>query len=306
MEQLNELAAYCAEIGCACWKDEPMSAHTSFKIGGNADLMMKPKDGEMAALLLRRAGELDVPVAIVGKGSDLLVSDKGIRGGVLSLDEQAAQPKLLGETEISCPAGASLTALCVFAQKQGLTGLEFAYGIPGSVGGAVYMNAGAYGGEIRDVLEKVDYLDTDGNALEKTAEELTLSYRHSWFTDHPGCLITEAVFSLQKGGPAAIKAKMDDLMQRRVAKQPLEYPSAGSTFKRPSGAYASALIDQCGLKGVRVGGAMVSEKHAGFLINYDHATCEDVRRLVRLVQNTVQEKTGYRLECDIKLLGEDG
>lgn len=302
MSGIQELRAYCESIGCACFPDEPMSRHTSFKIGGPADLLIRPASAGTAAKILRQAGELGVPLTIVGRGSDLLVSDEGVRGAVLSLDEQAAKPAVEGEKTVFCPAGASLTALCVFAWQQGLTGLEFAYGIPGSVGGAVYMNAGAYGGEIKDVLQSARYLTPEGEERVLTAPELGLSYRHSWFTDHPGRLITGAVFRLQKGDPAAIRAKMDDLMERRKQKQPLEYPSGGSTFKRPEGSYASALIDRCGLKGRRVGGAMVSEKHAGFVINYDNATCRDVLALVEEIRREVLEKTGYTLECEIKLL----
>ena len=302
MSGIHELRAYCESIGCACHADEPMSRHTSFKIGGPADLLVRPADAETAAKVMRRAGELGVALTIIGRGSDLLVSDEGIRGAVLSFDEQAAKPGMQGPETIFCPAGASLTALCVFAWQRGLSGLEFAYGIPGSVGGAVYMNAGAYGGEMKDVLESVRCLTPEGGERVLGAAELELSYRHSWFTGRPGHLITGAAFRLQKGDPAAIRAKMDDLMERRKQKQPLEYPSGGSTFKRPAGSYASALIDRCGLKGRRVGGAMVSEKHAGFVINYDNATCRDVLALVELVQKEVQEKTGYTLECEIKLL----
>lgn len=302
MSGIHELRAYCESIGCACLADEPMSRHTSFKIGGPADLLVRPEDAETAAKVLRRARELGVPLSIIGRGSDLLVSDEGVRGAVLSLDEQAAKPRLQGPETIFCPAGASLTALCVFAWQQGLSGLEFAYGIPGSVGGAVCMNAGAYGGEMKDVLESVRYLTPDGGERVLDAAELELSYRHSWFTSRPGHLVTAAVFRLQRGDPAAIRARMDDLMARRKQKQPLEYPSGGSTFKRPEGSYASALIDRCGLKGRRVGGAMVSEKHAGFVINYQNATCRDVLALVELVKKEVLEQTGYTLECEIKLL----
>lgn len=233
MSGIHELRAYCESIGCACHADEPMSRHTSFKIGGPADLLVRPADAETAAKVMRRAGELGVALTIIGRGSDLLVSDEGIRGAVLSFDEQAAKPGCKARETIFCPAGASLTALCVFAWQRGLSGLEFAYGIPGSVGGAVYMNAGAYGGEMKDVLESVRCLTPEGGERVLGAAELELSYRHSWFTGRPGHLITGAAFRLQKGDPAAIRAKMDDLMERRKQKQPLEYPSGGSTFKRP-------------------------------------------------------------------------
>lgn len=302
MNNLAELCHYCEKIGCEHLIDEPMSAHTSFKIGGAADVFLRPADENTAALVLRKMHLLGVPLTIIGRGSDLLVSDAGIRGAVLSLDERTAMPQLTGDCEITCPAGAPLSALADFAQKNSLSGLEFSWGIPGSVGGAVYMNAGAYGGEMRDVLFSADYLDENGGRHTLSADQLELGYRHSFFTEHDEYLIVSAVCRLKRGDPAQIRAKMDDLMERRCGKQPLEYPSAGSTFKRPEGAYASALIDGCGLKGLRVGGAMVSKKHAGFLINYDNATCNDVLGLIEAVKREVREKTGHNLECEIKLL----
>ena len=195
-----------------------------------------------------------------------------------------------------------MAQLCQFACESGLSGLEFAYGIPGTVGGAVYMNAGAYGGEIKDVLQSVRFLDEDGTLRELPVERLSMSYRQSAFTD-TGRVILSGEFALTPGDPAAIRAKMEDVLGRRRAKQPLEYPSAGSTFKRPEGNYASALIEQCGLKGRRVGGAQVSEKHSGFLINTGGATCRDVCALIEEVQQEVFRQTGYRLECEVKRLG---
>ena len=303
MRQLLRFRDYCAEIGCICCADEAMAAHTTFKIGGPADLLVRPRDETEASLVIRKAKELELPLIYIGKGSNLLVSDDGIRGIVIAFDESAAKPVLRQDDKvIDCPAGTSLSALCVFAQRHGLSGLEFAYGIPGSVGGAIYMNAGAYGGEMKDVVIRVHYLDGNGQPHELSATDLDMGYRHSWFADHPDCLIIGGSFQLQQGEPEVIRARMDELMHSRVSKQPLEYPSAGSTFKRPQGAYASALIDQCGLKGFRVGGAMVSEKHAGFVINYDGATCADVRKLVDEIKRIVWERTGYRLECEIKIL----
>ncbi len=303
MGNLSALRAFCDTIGCPAFENEPMAAHTTLKIGGPAGLFLRPGDSAAAGRVIAKAAELGVPLAYIGKGSNLLVSDAGIRGAVLSLDERLAHPRISPDDPevIVCPAGASLTALCVFAWRNGLSGLEFAYGIPGSVGGAVCMNAGAYGGEMADVLQRVVYLDAQGIPHER--EALALGYRRSWFTGHPELLVVEGVFRLRKGDPEEIHARMEDYMDRRRAKQPLEYPSAGSTFKRPEGAYASALIDQCGLKGRRVGGAMVSEKHAGFLINYDHATCADLLELIGIVRHEVQEKTGFSLECEVKQLG---
>lgn len=303
MEGILQMREFCGGLGCACMADEPMSEHTSFKIGGPADLFVRSSDSSMAALVIRKARDLRLPVTIIGKGSDLLVSDNGIRGVVLSLDEQAAQPERTGETSIRCPAGASLSKLCGFALRHSLAGLEFAWGIPGSVGGAVFMNAGAYGGEMKDVVASVEYLDPDGNPGVMDAGRLGFGYRRSWFSEHEGCLITAAVFRLQKGEPDAIRALMDEHMQARRRKQPLEYPSAGSTFKRPQGSYASVLIDRCGLKGRKTGGAMVSEKHAGFVINYNNATCGDVLELIETIKREVREKTGFSLECEIRMLG---
>ena len=305
MNELLELRDFCRQINCACLADEPMSAHTTFKIGGPADLFIRPCDFEQARQVIRKVTQLGLPLRYIGKGSDLLVNDQGIRGVVLSFDELSAVPSIRegDETLIDCPAGTSLAALCRFAQKHGLSGLEFAYGIPGSLGGGVFMNAGAYGGELCDVVEEVSYLDGHRfEEIKRKAESLDFRYRHSWFSDHPDCLIIGAAIRLQKGNSQEIDVKMNEFMERRKSKQPLEYPSAGSTFKRPEGSYASVLIDQCGLKGRRVGGAMVSEKHAGFIINYDHATCRDVLELIRQVQREVYGKTGFRLECEIKLL----
>lgn len=303
MGNLSALRAFCDAIGCPAFENEPMAAHTTLKIGGPAGLFLRPAGSAVAGQVISRAAELGVPLAYIGKGSNLLVSDAGIRGAVLSLDERQAHPHISPDDPevVVCPAGASLTALCVFAWRSGLSGLEFAYGIPGSVGGAVCMNAGAYGGEMADVLQKVVYLDALGAPHER--EDLALGYRRSWFTGHPELLVAEGVFRLKKGDPEEVHARMEDYMDRRRAKQPLEYPSAGSTFKRPEGAYASALIDQCGLKGRRVGGAMVSEKHAGFLINYENATCADMSALIELVQCEVREKTGFSLECEVKQMG---
>lgn len=304
MSELTQLQEYCDQIHCVCLKDEPMFAHTTFKIGGPADLFLRPCNSHQAQQVIHRANQLGLPLIYIGKGSDLLIKDDGIRGVVLSLDELSENPFIdeKDDTLITCPAGVSLTSLCLFAQRHGLTGLEFAYGIPGSLGGAVYMNAGAYGGEMRDVVTQATYLKKNGEIQKKDNYDLDFAYRHSWFCENTDCLITEAQIRLQKGDTKEIRAKMDDYMRRRMSKQPLDYPSAGSTFKRPEGSYASLLIDQCGLKGRQVGGAMVSKKHAGFVINYDHATCQDVLDLVALVQLEVKEKTGYSLECEIKIL----
>ena len=303
MEQaLKEIINFCQASGCAYLEQEPMAAHTSLKIGGPVELFVRPDRVQQAAGLLQKAKELQVPILFIGKGSNLLAPDEGLKGIALCFDERAAKPALIGENEIECPAGASLSALCIFVQRHGLSGLEFAYGIPGSVGGAVYMNAGAYGGEMKDVVKEAVYLDENGKAHRLDTGALAFGYRKSCFSAGMGGLICSARFQLQKGDPQEILARMEELMERRKSKQPLEYPSAGSTFKRPEGAFAAALIDECGLKGRRVGGAMVSEKHAGFLINYDRATCKDMLGLIGLVQREVLEKTGFRLKCEVRIL----
>lgn len=282
-------------------KDEPLSNHTSFKIGGKCSLFITPNSLEQISSIMKIIKQDQISFYIIGKGSNLLFNDNGFDGVIINISENLKDIHLLDDTKIYCSAGISLNKLCVFAMENSLTGLEFAYGIPGSVGGAVYMNAGAYGGEIQDVLQSVDYIDDNGNIKTCAKEDLDLSYRHSFFTDKPYCIIGCTV-NLSLGCKQDIKNKMDDLMNRRQTKQPLEYPSGGSTFKRPEGNYASALIDQCGLKGFRVGGAMVSEKHAGFVINYDNATCKDILNLVEQVKQKVKDKTGYTLECEIKII----
>ena len=302
MQYHKELQRICAAHGAACLLEEPMSLHTSFKIGGPAELFVKPRDTDCIAALSRYCKEHGLPMTIIGKGSNLLVADTGLRGVVVRLGTGFGGISLADETTIRCSAGLPLAQVCYFAYRHGLTGLEFAWGIPGSAGGAAYMNAGAYGGEMKDVLAACSHLSADGTPGEFAGDALDLSYRHSAYTDSDKC-ITGLTLRLQKGNPADIRARMDDLMNRRRTKQPLEFPSAGSTFKRPAGNYASALIEQCGLKGARVGGAMVSPKHSGFVINAGNATCEDVRGLIRHVQQEVYKQTGYTLDCEVKLLG---
>jgi UDP-N-acetylmuramate dehydrogenase len=236
----------------------------------------------------------------LGNGSNTLFSDEGYRGAVLDL---SAMEEALSVTEnvITASAGCSLMRLCRFAAQNGLSGLEFACGIPGTVGGAVYMNAGAYGGETRDVLVSVRALEPDGTVRTLPVSALELRYRHSVFSENGACVLS-AAFALQKGDPAAITAKMEELLARRRDKQPLDKPSAGSTFKRPEGAYAAALIDQCGLRGYQVGGAAISEKHCGFVVNLGGATCADVEHLCEQVAAVVREKTGFSLEKEIRVV----
>ncbi|MBC8569526.1 UDP-N-acetylmuramate dehydrogenase [Zongyangia hominis] len=288
-------------MDCEAIPAAPLSRYTTFHIGGPADVLIKPRSAEALAQVLRLCQETGTSKLILGKGSNLLVSDEGFAGAAICLDRPEGEIRLIGDDLIECDAGVSLKRLCTFAREQGLSGLEFAYGIPGSVGGAVYMNAGAYGGEMSDVLQSARHLDSEGREGCFAGEELKLSYRHSAYTDTDLCILS-ARFQLTPGDKGEIGAKMDDFLARRKSKQPLEYPSAGSTFKRPAGNYASALIDQCGLKGFRVGGAQVSEKHAGFVINTGGATCRDVKALIAKIQEKVKEQTGYCLECEVKMI----
>ena len=293
IEQLQKAGIPLAE-------QEPMTRRTTFGIGGPALLLRPCSRAELQAAmtLCREAGEEPF---ILGRGSNLLVSDSGISRPVIRLDGDFTAITREGST-LRCGAGASLIAVCRAAAENSLSGIEWGYGIPGSLGGGVYMNAGAYGGELRDVLTEVTFLNEAGEYRTLPAAELSLSYRHSIFEDRPGTVIVGAVLTLTPGDPAAIRAAMEDYMSRRREKQPLEYGSAGSTFKRPMGNYASALVDQCGLKGLSVGGAEVSRKHAGFIINRGGATAADVRELIAEVQRIVREKTGYTLECEIKYI----
>ena len=276
---------------------EPMSRRTTFGIGGPA-LLLRPQNREQlqtAVALCRGAGQ---PPFILGRGSNLLVSDAGIARPVIQLGEGLSAVVRQGDT-LRCGAGAALISVCLQAARAGLSGLEWAYGIPGSLGGGVYMNAGAYGGEMKDVVAEVTYLDENGDFCTASGEALQFGYRHSVFQQRE-CCIVEAVLALAPGRESEIRAAMEDYMNRRREKQPLEYGSAGSTFKRPAGNYASALVDRCGLKGLAVGGAEVSQKHAGFIINRGGATAAEVLQLIAEVQRTVREKTGYELECEVK------
>lgn len=287
--------------GLEMHENEPMSAHCSFRIGGPARLMACPASGAEAAALLRLLREADAPVELMGKGTNLLVADEGLDAVVVRLGEAISGAELLPGDRVRAGAGISLAKLAVFAAEAGLSGLEFAHGIPGSLGGAVFMNAGAYGGEMKDVLESAEIALPDGTLREVPAEELELSYRHSAL-EGSGALVTAATVKLTPAEPETIRARMRELMEKRRASQPLDMPSAGSTFKRPVGGYAAALIDQAGLKGFAIGGAQVSEKHAGFVINRGGATFDDVLRLMEHIQKTVLEKSGVRLEPEVKIL----
>lgn len=300
----ERLAALCQLEEIPVLWDEPMKNHTSFKIGGPAAALCAPKDRRQLRELVGFVQREGVDSWYIGNGSNLLVSDKGLNGIAILLDSGFDGEIEVDGTVLLSPAGKKLSAVCAAACAAGLTGLEFAYGIPGSVGGAVYMNAGAYGGEMKDRLLWVEYLAPTGEIVRLEGQQMGLSYRHSRFMEEgmQGSCIVRAAFGLQRGEKAAIQSEMDRILNQRRQKQPLEYPSAGSTFKRPQGAFAAQLIDECGLKGFTVGGAQVSEKHAGFVINTGKATCADVLELTRQVRECVQEKTGYLLELEVRQL----
>ena len=283
--------------------EEPMAKHTSFRIGGPADVLAQPGNEAELAALLKRAADHAVPVTLVGNGSNLLVRDKGIRGLVIKLSNLFSSITVEGNV-LTFGSGISLAMASKKAASLSLSGLEFAVGIPGTIGGAVYMNAGAYDGEMAKVVTSVQVMDRQGQSSQLKADELDFSYRHTAL-QNSGLIVTSVTVSLQPGEAESIKAKMDDFSQRRIAKQPLELPSAGSMFKRPVGYFAGTLIEQTGLKGYTVGGAQVSTKHAGFVVNVGGATAKDVLQLIRDVQDRVLAAQGVQLEPEVLVLGEE-
>lgn len=280
---------------------EPMSEHTTFEIGGPADLYVIPDDPEEVGDVIRVCRELGAPYFVLGRGSDLLVSDEGYHGVVIAMADDLTNVSVAGE-EMTCQAGVTLKEASEMACELGLSGLEFACGIPGSVGGACFMNAGAYGGSMADVLKGVRALMPDGTQESIPVEKLDLGYRKSRVRDD-GLVVLSATFSLREAEPADIRARMDDFTQRREEKQPLDLPSAGSTFKRPEGFFAGKLITDAGLKGYRVGDAAVSKKHAGFVVNLGHATAADVHAVIEHVQEEVDRQFGVQLEPEVRFLG---
>jgi len=280
--------------------NEPMSKHTSFRIGGPAQVMAFPQNAEELAKILKVSGILDCKTAILGAGTNVLAPDEGIDGLVICLKDCLDGMEKLDETRIRVAAGVTMTRAAIFAAGLGLSGLEFAHGIPGTVGGGVYMNAGAYGGEICQVCESVEVLTPAGELTTFSADQMEFSYRHSVLEDKGG-IVVSTVFRLEQKPADEIKAHMRLLMQKRSASQPLDLPSAGSAFKRPVGGYAAALIDRTGLKGYRVGGAAVSEKHAGFVVNLGGATAADVKQLLMQVSDKVYASTGIRLEPEVRI-----
>ena len=289
------------QYGCKTETNAPMSQYTTFRVGGPVDLLVEPNSVDALEALLKAAKQDGVRPMVIGKGSNLLVPDEGLRGVVFHMGDDFSDVSYAGNDMIKAQAGATVIRLCRFALEYSLTGLEFAFGIPGSVGGAIYMNAGAYGGEMKDVVMVVNHMDYNGEKGSRSGSALDFQYRHSSYMESD-LIITSVIFHLEKDNPDAIKMKMDNLMQRRKDKQPLDYPSAGSTFKRPEGFFAGALIQECGLKGKQLGGAQISDKHAGFVINRDNATAKDVLDLITLAQETVLTQKGVLLEPEVRIL----
>lgn len=287
--------------GSGIFMEEPMKKHTTFRVGGPADVLVQPDETALAAILAL-CRQYHVSYSFIGNGSNLLVGDKGIRGVVIEMTDPMGNIEVDG-TKITAQAGAMLSKIANTAASNGLGGMEFAAGIPGSVGGAVVMNAGAYGGEMKDIIEKVYVLDENGAQLELDRDALDLGYRHSCIPEKK-YIVTKVVLELVPRNEAEIRSKMKDLNEKRAEKQPLQYPSAGSTFKRPEGYFAGKLIMDAGLRGYQVGGAQVSEKHCGFVINKGDATAADICQLMRDVSDKVQAQFGVVLEPEVKMIGE--
>lgn len=294
------LEKLCRDIGVKYSLNQPLAPHTTMKVGGCCDILVNADSEGALCSIIGLCKAQGIPYFVLGRGSNVLVSGEGYRGCIILMGADFSRVEVNGDV-ITALAGASLKAVCMAALENGLAGLEFAYGIPGSAGGALYMNAGAYGGEMKDIVESCRYIDENGELREITADKLEFSYRHSFFSGK-GCVIVSVTMRLKKGDKSAIKARMDELLQRRRDKQPLEFPSCGSTFKRPEGYFAAALIEECGLKGFSIGGAQVSEKHSGFVINRGGASFEDIMALVRHIQTVVMEKKGVQLECEMLIL----
>lgn len=297
----SAFAKALSEISCGLQNERHMSRYTSFQIGGEADFVIKPRSADELSNAVGLAQSHGVDYIFVGSGSNLLVSDEGYRGLVI-LTSELNKIEMIDDRRVLCECGVPISRLCRYLLSKKLSGMEFAYGIPGTVGGGIYMNAGAYGGECCDVLESCQYINTDGRVLSVPLEGLEMSYRHSLFTGKK-LFIISGIFALNKGEFDEINAKMSDYLERRRSKQPLEFPSCGSTFKRPKDGFASALIDECGLKGYSIGGAQVSEKHAGFVINKGGATCSDVLSLIDHIKTVVLKEKGIQLECEVETLG---
>lgn len=298
MDKYQKLFNICTEHGIKAKYDVPLSSLTTFKIGGNARMYVEANNSSQVSTLVKNCDKLDIKYIVIGKGSNIIANDNGLDMLVIRLSGDLAKVTRLDDTTFHCGAGLSLAGLCREVENNSLSGLEFAWGIPGSVGGAVYMNAGAYGGEIKDTVFSVTHIDKEGKIGTIKADDLDFGYRHSVYKEN-GFTIIGATFKLKLDNRNEIRNRMDDYMTRRKDKQPLEYPSAGSVFRRPEGNYAGALIEQCGLKGKTIGGAQVSPKHAGFIVNIGGATAEDVKNLIKHIQTTVKEETGYDLQREV-------
>lgn len=300
MIDINELTELCSKLNCKISTEALLSEYTTFRIGGAVRVLIDVNSAESIAELLRYIHKNDIKYAVIGRGSNIIASDEGFDGIILHLGSNFSEI-IIDDEYITAQAGALLLTVCKKAQGAGLSGMENLAGIPGTVGGAVYMNAGAYESEMKDVVVSAEYIDENGDIQEISIDKMNLAYRHSIFAEK-NCIITSVKMKLFHSNPEKIGQAMHECMQKRISKQPLEYPSAGSTFKRPEGSYASLLIEQCGLKGLSVGGAEVSQKHSGFVINKGGATCADVLELCEKVKAIVYEKTGYILELEPVIL----
>lgn len=299
--EYKQLCTTAKKLGCTVLFDQKLKDYSTFRVGGVCPVLIKIVSENALCELVRFCEENNIRHIVLGKGSNVLFDDNGYDGAVFLMDNDYSQITLLDEITLKAQAGCSLMKLCRFALDNSLSGLEFAYGIPGTVGGAVFMNAGAYGGEIKNVIVSANAVSADGEGKTFSADDMQLSYRHSAFQTN-GYIVSDAVFKLAKGDKSDIQAKMNELMGKRREKQPLEFPNAGSTFKRPEGQFAGKLIQDCGLRGYTVGGAQISEKHCGFVINKGNATAADIKQVIADVQKIVKEKTGYFLECEVRLI----
>ena len=299
---LSIIEALCLEHKTEFEYNAPLKQYSSMRVGGECDILVKPNGEIMLSELLRICKENNIPFFVLGKGSNVVFSDRGFHGVIIHIGSEMGGITA-EENRITAGAGAALNAVCKTALENSLSGAENLYGIPGSVGGALFMNAGAFGGEMKDIAVSCRYIDENNRLCEMGAEYMDLSYRHSVFSERK-CVITSVTMRFKKGDKAAIKARMDEVMQRRKDKQPLEFPSCGSTFKRPENGFAAALIQECGLKGFQRGGAQVSEKHSGFVINKGGATSDDIMSLVEHIKRTVREEKGVSLECEIITVGD--
>lgn len=300
MIDIKKLTELSESLGCRIIPECVLSEYVTFRFGGPCRALISINSAESAAELIKYMKANSIKFGILGRGSNVMVPDEGFDGIILLFGSMYAGIEVNGN-ELKCSSGAALSAICVRAQQLGLSGMERLFGIPGTVGGAVYMNAGAYKSEMKDIVVSAEYIDADCNIRTIENKDMKFSYRHSIFCENGG-VVTSVTLRLEKGDPDAIKATMSEYLDKRRSKQPLEYPSAGSTFKRPKDNYASKLIDECGLRGLSCGGAMVSEKHAGFVINKGFATCADVLELCGRIQDIVKEKTGYELELEPVIL----